>query len=57
MTAIGCPKNRKQFSDYSRIVRTGNSTKPSKRLLIIFDNYEVADNSSGDFYLEMQLVL
>ena len=42
--------HRKHFSDYSRIVRTGNSTKPSKRLLIIFDNYEVADNSSGDFF-------
>ena len=42
--------HRKQFSDYSRIVRRGTSGKPSKRLLIIFDYYEVAPNTSGDFF-------
>ena len=42
--------HRKQFSDYSRIVRKGNSSQPSNKLLIIFDSYEVADNSSGDFF-------
>ena len=42
--------HRKQFSDYSRIVRRGNAPKPSKRLLIVFDYYEVAPNTSGDFF-------
>tara|TARA_B100000579_G_scaffold54205_1_gene38033 strand:+ start:20290 stop:27834 length:7545 start_codon:yes stop_codon:yes gene_type:complete len=42
--------HRKQFLDYSRIVRTANSASPSKRLLIIFDYYESALNTAGDFY-------
>jgi len=42
--------HRKQFCDYSRIVRKASSAKPSKRLLVIFDYYESAENSNGDFY-------
>ena len=34
--------HRKQFCDYSRLVRRGNSSNPSKRLLVIFDYYENA---------------
>ena len=42
--------HRKQFLDYSRLVRTANSASPSKRLLVIFDYYESALNTAGDFY-------
>ena len=41
--------HRKQFCDYSRLVRRGNSSNPSKRLLVIFDYYENA-GTIGDFY-------
>ena len=42
--------HRKQFYDYSRIVRKGTSAKPSKRLLVVYDYFESAENSNGDFY-------
>ncbi len=40
---------REQFYDYSRIVRSSNIASPSRRLLIIFDKYDVV-NSSGDIF-------
>ena len=40
--------HRRQFSDYSRIVRRKNTTVPSKRLLIVFDYYKA---SSADLSL------
>ena len=41
---------RDQFYDYSRIVRKGNFTAPSRKLLIVFDKYQVPSNDTGDFY-------
>ena len=41
---------RDQYYDYSRIVRRNESTVPSKRLLIIFDHYEVEAIDSGDLF-------
>ena len=32
--------HKKQYSDYSRIVRKSKSSIPSKKLLIIFDKYQ-----------------
>ena len=42
--------NREQFIDYSRIVRNSNSGIPSKKLLIIFDKYQVASGNTGDLF-------
>ena len=40
----------KQISDYSRIVRKERSAIPAKRLLIIFDQYEVPSGNKGDLF-------
>ena len=40
----------KQLSDYSRIVRKEGSAIPAKRLLIIFDQYEIPAGSRGDLF-------
>ena len=40
----------KQISDYSRIVRKEGSAIPAKRLLIIFDQYEVPTGNKGDLF-------
>ena len=39
-----------QYCDYSKIVRKAKSAIPSKKLLIIFDKYQVADGNTGDFF-------
>jgi len=41
---------RKQYYDYSRIVRKKDSSIPSNRLLIVFDYYDTAAEDSGDFF-------
>ncbi len=41
---------RNQYYDYSRIVRKRSSSIPSKRLLIVYDNYTVPSNDSGDVF-------
>ena len=41
---------REQFYDYSRIIRKSNFTAPSRKLLIVFDKYQVPSNDTGDFY-------
>ena len=41
---------RKQYYDYSRIVRKKNSSIPSNRLLIVFDYYDTSAAESGDFF-------
>ena len=41
---------REEFYDISRIVRKSNFPAPSRKLLIIFDKYEVPSNDKGDFY-------
>ena len=42
--------HKEQYSDYSRIVRKANSAVPSKKLLIVFNKYEVASGISGDVF-------
>ena len=41
---------REQYYDYSRIIRKRNSYVPSKRLLIVYDNYTVPANDTGDVF-------
>ena len=41
---------RDQFYDYSRIIRKTNFPAPSRKLLIVFDKYQVPSNDRGDFY-------
>ena len=41
---------RKQYYDYSRIVRKKSSSIPSNKLLIIFDYYKTSTISTGDFF-------
>ena len=42
--------HKKQYSDYSKIVRNANAGVPSKRLLIIFDRYKVQSGNNGDLF-------
>ena len=42
--------HKKQYSDYSRIVRKDNSAIPSHKLLIIFDKYQIHSGNSGDLF-------
>ena len=41
---------RHEYCDYSRIVRRPGSPTPDKKLLIIFDKYDVAAGNSGDVF-------
>tara|TARA_B100001094_G_scaffold252306_1_gene250301 strand:+ start:18727 stop:26040 length:7314 start_codon:yes stop_codon:yes gene_type:complete len=41
---------RDQYYDYSRIVRKSSASIPSKRLLVIYDRYDVSANDTGDIY-------
>jgi len=42
--------HKDQYCDYSKIIRNANSAIPSKKLLIIFDQYQVASGNNGDFF-------
>ena len=42
--------HKDQYCDYSKIIRNAKSAVPSKKLLIIFDQYQVASGNSGDFF-------
>ena len=42
--------HRAQYSDFSRIVRNSKSAVPSKKLLIVFDKYDVQPGASGDIF-------
>lgn len=39
-----------QYYDYSRIVRNTGEKEPAKKLLIVFDYYEIPTNDSGDIF-------
>ena len=41
---------REQYYDYSRLVRRKNANVPSKRLLIVYDYYEVPVDDTGDVF-------
>jgi len=40
----------RQISDYSRLVRKDKSATPSKRLLVVFDQYQVPTGNKGDLF-------
>tara|TARA_B100000902_G_scaffold87605_1_gene91646 strand:- start:896 stop:8434 length:7539 start_codon:yes stop_codon:yes gene_type:complete len=42
--------HKKQYSDYSTIVRKSNSSVPSNRLLVIFDYYKTQSTETGDVF-------
>ena len=42
--------HKEQYCDYSKIVRKAKSAIPSKKLLIIFDKYQVASGNTGDLF-------
>ena len=42
--------HKEQYCDYSKIVRKSSSAIPSKKLLIIYDQYQVASGNSGDLF-------
>lgn len=39
-----------QFYDYSKIVRNFGTNSPAKKLLVIFDYFDVSESDSGDLY-------
>ena len=41
---------REEFYDFSRIVRKTNFPAPSRKLVIVYDRYDVPSNDKGDFY-------
>ena len=42
--------HKEQYYDYSRIVRKSNTELPIRKLLVIFDYYNVPDSDKGDVY-------
>ena len=42
--------HKDQYCDYSRIIRNDKSAIPSKKLLVIYDQYQVASGNNGDFF-------
>ena len=42
--------HREQFSDISRLVRRVNFAPPTRKVLVVYDRYEVPANDNGDFY-------
>lgn len=41
---------KKQYYDYSRIVRNSGEIEPTKKLLIVFDHYSVPQTDNGDVF-------
>ena len=41
---------KKQYYDYSKIIRNNNTLEPSKQLLIVFDYYSIPSNDLGDVF-------
>ena len=41
---------REEFYDFSRIVRKTNFPAPSRKIVIVYDKYDVPSNDKGDFY-------
>jgi hypothetical protein len=39
-----------QYYDYSKIIRNVGTNSPSKKLLIIYNSFEVSESDSGDLY-------
>ena len=41
---------REQFYDFSRLVRKKTAKAPNKKLLVVYDRFDVPSNDKGDFY-------
>jgi hypothetical protein len=41
---------KEQYYDYSKLVRNKNTQDPSKRILVVFDRYDVPTNDGGDVF-------
>ena len=41
---------KEQFYDYSRLLRTENTSPPSRQLLVVFNYYTVSTNDNGDMF-------
>ena len=42
--------HKAQYCDFSKIIRKAKSAVPSKKLLVIFDKYQIASGNTGDFF-------
>ena len=42
--------HKTQYCDYSKIVRKSKTAIPSRKLLVIYDQYQVASGNTGDFF-------
>ena len=42
--------HKNQYCDYSRIVRKVGSAAPSRKMIVIFDYYQIASGNSGDIF-------
>ena len=42
--------HKEQYCDYSSMIRVQGSAVPSKRLLVIFDQFQVASGNAGDVF-------
>ena len=42
--------HKAQYCDYSKIIRNSHAAIPAKKLLIIYDQYQVQSGNSGDFF-------
>lgn len=43
------PNQKLEYADYSYITRKDNSAAPTRRIKIVFDNYTLDSNDTGDF--------
>lgn len=41
---------RDQYYDYSRLIRNRGESEPSRKLLVVFDHYEVSNSDNGDAF-------
>ena len=41
---------KNEYYDYSKIVRKSEFSAPNRKLLVIFDSYEIPSNDTGDLY-------
>ena len=44
------PGQRNAFYDYSRIIRNGGTAAPTNRLKVVYQNYTVASDDTGDIF-------
>ena len=42
--------HREQYLDYSRIIRSAGSPKPTRKITVVYNRYNVPDSDNGDVY-------